>query len=64
MFYFIESDLSILKNPEKTNKYVSKNWRSGMLAFLPANLLTKGFIILDVIGSFLMVLTGKDVGNL
>ena len=38
------------KNPEKPNKHVSKNHRSGKLAFFPPNLLTKDFI-----GSFLVV---------
>ena len=33
------------KNPEKPNKHVRKNRRSGKLAFFPPNLLTKDFII-------------------
>ena len=52
------------KNAEKPNKHVSKNRRSGKLVFFPPNLLTKDFIILDVTGSFLVVLIGKDVGTL
>ena len=43
------------KNPEKANKHVSKNRRSGKLVFSPPNLLTKDFIISDFIGSFLVV---------
>ena len=43
------------KNPEKTNKRVRKIRRSGKLAFFHPNLLTKDFIISDVIGSFLVV---------
>ena len=43
--------VKILKN--LTN--VSKNRRSGKLVFLPLNLLTKDFIIFNVIGSFLVV---------
>ena len=54
-FIFIESNFSIRKNPEKPNKHVSKNRRSGKLASFPPNLLTKDFIISDVIGSFLVV---------
>ena len=46
---FIKSNSSMRKNPEKPNKYVSKNRRSGKLAFFPPNLLTKDFIISDVI---------------
>ena len=52
------------KSPEKPNKHVSKNRRSGKLVFFPPNLLTKDFIILDITGSFLVVLIGKDVGTL
>ena len=43
------------KNPEKPNKHVSKNRRSGKLAFFRPNLLVKDFIIAGVIGSFLVV---------
>ena len=43
------------KNPEKPNKHVSKNCRSGKLALFPPNLLTKNFIIAGVIGSFFVV---------
>ena len=51
----MESNSSIRRNPEKPNKHVSKNRRSGKLVFFPPNLLTKDFIIWDVIGSFLVV---------
>ena len=44
-FIFIESNSSMRKNPEKPNKHVRKNRRSGKLAFFPPNLLTKDFII-------------------
>ena len=55
MFFFIESNSSMRKNPEKPNKHVSKNRRSGKLALFPSNLLTKDFITSDVIDSFLVV---------
>ena len=43
------------KNPEKPNKHVSKNRRSGKLAFFPPNFSTKDFMIVGVLGSFLVV---------
>ena len=39
------------KNPEKPNKHVKKNRRSGKFVFFPPNLLTKDVIISDMIGS-------------
>lgn len=54
-FIFIESNFSMGKNPEKSNKFVIKNRRSSKLAFFPLNLLTKDLIISDVIGSFLAI---------
>ena len=54
-FIFIESNSSMRKNPEKPNKHVSKNRRSGKLAFFPPNFSTKDFIMANVIGFFLVV---------
>ena len=50
------------KNPEKPNKHVRKNRRSGKLAFFPLNLLTKDFIISQVLSWWFLI--GKDVGTL
>lgn len=52
MFIFTESNSSMHENPEKRNKHVSQNHRSGKLAVFPPNLLTKEFIISDVIDYF------------
>ena len=55
MFYFTEKNSCARKNPEKHQKHLSKNRKFGKLVFFPLDLLTKGFLISNVIGSFLVV---------
>ena len=55
MFYFTENNSCACKNPEKHQKHVTKSRKFGKFVFFPPNLLTKGFFISDVIGSFLVV---------
>ena len=50
-FVFTKNNPPMRKNPEKPNKHVNKNCRYGKFVFFPPNLLTKDFIISDVIGS-------------
>lgn len=55
-FIFMESNLPMLNDHGKPNKYVNKNHRSGKLTFLCPNLLINHLIISNVTASFLVIL--------
>ena len=49
------SNFSVHKNPANPNNHVNKNHKSGRVEFFPPYFLIKALIILEVMGSFLVV---------